>query len=60
MKLVKIIKPENLHVAIVMDGNGRWANERALERLKGHAKAAANSHSMYCVPRSIDRTQTSD
>ena len=25
---------------MVMDGNGRWANERALERLKGHAKGA--------------------
>jgi undecaprenyl diphosphate synthase len=40
MKLEKKIKPENLHVAIVMDGNGRWANERALARLKGHAKGA--------------------
>ena len=40
MKLDKKIKPENLHVAIVMDGNGRWANERALARLKGHAKGA--------------------
>jgi undecaprenyl diphosphate synthase len=40
MKLEKKIKPENLHVAIIMDGNGRWANERALARLKGHAKGA--------------------
>ena len=24
------------HVAIVMDGNGRWANERGLPRTKGH------------------------
>ena len=40
MKIEKKIKPENLHVAIVMDGNGRWANERALARLKGHAKGA--------------------
>jgi undecaprenyl diphosphate synthase len=29
-----------IHVALVMDGNGRWANERALERLRGHAKGA--------------------
>ena len=36
----KKINPENLHLAIVMDGNGRWANERALARLKGHAKGA--------------------
>lgn len=25
------------HVAIIMDGNGRWANERGLPRLAGHA-----------------------
>jgi len=40
MKLEKNIIPEILHVAMVMDGNGRWANERALARLKGHAKGA--------------------
>ena len=34
------IQNEFLHVAIIMDGNGRWANARALERLKGHAKGA--------------------
>lgn len=26
------------HVAIIMDGNGRWAQRRGLERLKGHVK----------------------
>lgn len=24
------------HVAIIMDGNGRWANERGLPRIRGH------------------------
>src|SRR5699024_3601003 len=24
------------HVAIIMDGNGRWAKERGLERSEGH------------------------
>lgn len=24
------------HIAIIMDGNGRWANRRGLDRLKGH------------------------
>ncbi|MCP4647799.1 MAG: di-trans,poly-cis-decaprenylcistransferase, partial [bacterium] len=24
------------HVAIIMDGNGRWAKKRGLERVKGH------------------------
>ncbi len=26
------------HVAVVMDGNGRWATARGLERLKGHVR----------------------
>ncbi|WP_296508665.1 polyprenyl diphosphate synthase [Rhodoferax sp.] len=29
-------KLDNLHVAIVMDGNGRWASKRFLPRLAGH------------------------
>ncbi|WP_169569188.1 isoprenyl transferase [Sneathiella limimaris] len=28
------------HIAIIMDGNGRWANKRALSRLKGHEQGA--------------------
>lgn len=28
------------HVAIIMDGNGRWAKERQLPRLDGHKKGA--------------------
>ena len=24
------------HVAIIMDGNGRWAKERGLPRVEGH------------------------
>ncbi len=29
------------HVAIVMDGNGRWAKERGLARTEGHARGEA-------------------
>ncbi|MCL4139983.1 UNVERIFIED_CONTAM: hypothetical protein GTU68_027247 [Idotea baltica] len=29
---------ENLHLAIIMDGNGRWATARGFERLKGHKR----------------------
>ncbi|STD08076.1 Undecaprenyl pyrophosphate synthase [Dermatophilus congolensis] len=29
------------HVAIVMDGNGRWANQRGLSRTKGHEAGEA-------------------
>ena len=28
------------HVAIIMDGNGRWAQERGLPRFRGHQKGA--------------------
>jgi undecaprenyl diphosphate synthase len=36
--------PEQLprHVAIIMDGNGRWANERGLPRLHGHRAGTDN------------------
>ena len=29
------------HVAIVMDGNGRWANRRGLTRIEGHQAGEA-------------------
>ena len=56
MKIEKKIKPENLHVAIVMDGNGRWANERALARLKGHARGADRVR--HIVRASLDMNVT--
>lgn len=28
------------HVAMIMDGNGRWAQERGLERIEGHVRGA--------------------
>lgn len=34
-----ILKDIN-HVAIIMDGNGRWAEARGLERLEGHMRGA--------------------
>src|SRR3712207_6715801 len=30
------------HVAIIMDGNGRWARQRGLERLEGHRAGTEN------------------
>jgi undecaprenyl diphosphate synthase len=32
--------PATLHVAIIMDGNGRWATERGLPRTAGHRAGA--------------------
>ena len=40
------------HVAIVMDGNGRWAKQRGLPRTKGHE---AGEHSLFdCVEGAIE------
>ncbi len=40
------------HVALVMDGNGRWARERGLPRTKGHE---AGEHSLFdCVEGAIE------
>jgi len=33
---VQSTKPKGLHVAIIMDGNGRWATRRSLPRVSGH------------------------
>jgi undecaprenyl diphosphate synthase len=37
-----IMKKELQHVAIIMDGNGRWAKERNRPRYYGHQKGAEN------------------
>jgi undecaprenyl diphosphate synthase len=34
---------KNLHVAIIMDGNGRWANARGLPRTAGHKQGAESA-----------------
>ena len=34
------LEPLPRHVAIIMDGNGRWAQQRGLPRLKGHQAGA--------------------
>ncbi|MGC6455048.1 MAG: isoprenyl transferase [Coraliomargaritaceae bacterium] len=33
-------KDSPAHVAIIMDGNGRWANQQGLPRIEGHRKGA--------------------
>ncbi|MDA9301759.1 polyprenyl diphosphate synthase [Amylibacter sp.] len=56
MKQDNIIKKDIIHVAMIMDGNGRWANERALARLKGHAKGADRVR--HIVRASLDMNVT--
>lgn len=42
------ITPEKLprHVAIIMDGNGRWAKQRRLPRIEGHRQGAESARSI--------------
>jgi undecaprenyl diphosphate synthase len=43
------------HIAIIMDGNGRWASKRHLPRLAGHraGMTAARHIVQYCAKREI-------
>ncbi|MDD8027883.1 MAG: polyprenyl diphosphate synthase, partial [Acidobacteriota bacterium] len=40
-RLVRSIDPDRLpaHIAVIMDGNGRWAEARGLPRMEGHRAA---------------------
>jgi undecaprenyl diphosphate synthase len=47
------LKPESLprHIAIIMDGNGRWASQRGLPRFRGHEQGGKTVETIakYCV-----------
>ncbi len=42
LALYRQLDPERLpkHIAIIMDGNGRWAGQRRLQRFLGHQQGA--------------------
>ena len=44
------------HVAIIMDGNGRWAKKRGLPRTAGHAAGAETFRNIatYCKEIGLD------
>jgi len=44
------------HIAIIMDGNGRWANRHDLPRIRGHAEGAGNVRAIvtHCARLGID------
>jgi undecaprenyl diphosphate synthase len=43
------------HIAIIMDGNGRWAKERGLPRLEGHRAGAESVREVMeaCIERGV-------
>ena len=44
------------HIAIIMDGNGRWARERGWPRLKGHERGASNVEQVCeaCIAEGVE------
>ena len=40
------LDPTPKHVAIIMDGNGRWARNRNLPRIEGHQRGVENVHNV--------------
>lgn len=42
------------HVAIIMDGNGRWAKKKLMNRVRGHEKGADTVRSIVTVCRKLN------
>ena len=50
-----LIDPKKLpkHVAVIMDGNGRWAKKRGISRIRGHEKGAEAVRQIVRTSREI-------
>ena len=50
------LDPEKLpvHVAMIMDGNGRWAKKRLMNRVKGHERGSKTVRSIVTAARQLD------
>ncbi len=49
------LNPEKIpsHVAMIMDGNGRWAKKRLMNRVKGHEKGSQTVRSIVTASREL-------
>jgi undecaprenyl diphosphate synthase len=47
------VGPLPAHIAIIMDGNGRWADQRGLPRIEGHRKGAESVREIVREARSL-------
>lgn len=54
MSLTNLSKKKINHVAIIMDGNGRWANKNNLQKKVGHKYGIKNCISLCQSLRSLD------
>lgn len=52
---VPVISPKPKHVAVIMDGNGRWANAKGLSRVAGHRQGVNSVKALIksCVAHDI-------
>jgi len=52
---VPIITPKPVHVAVIMDGNGRWANSQGLSRVAGHKRGVDSVKALIksCIQHEI-------
>ncbi|MCP5269033.1 MAG: di-trans,poly-cis-decaprenylcistransferase [Zoogloeaceae bacterium] len=55
-QMVPVIAPMPRHVAMIMDGNGRWAKKRFLPRVAGHTRGVETVRDMVraCLERGIE------
>ena len=53
MAINPVLSPVPAHIAIVMDGNGRWATKRFLPRIAGHKKGVDSLR--RCVSGCVER-----
>ena len=49
------VPPENVpsHIAIIMDGNGRWAKQRGLPRIEGHRRGVETVRTVTFAARDL-------
>ena len=54
-KHVPVITPKPKHVAVIMDGNGRWANAKGLTRIAGHKRGVDSVRGLIksCISHEI-------
>ncbi len=54
-KVLPIISPKPEHVAVIMDGNGRWANSQGLSRVAGHKRGVDSVKALIksCIEHQI-------
>jgi undecaprenyl pyrophosphate synthase len=52
--LMLIEQHKGLHVAIIMDGNGRWATRQGLPRVALRYKASFGFYEPFCAWRPFD------